>query len=172
MLYDALWNEACAYSLLAAWAAARNSRVPPAKSWRHQRHYSTRSQPVKIPARFNVMKAEQSNTSVKFGDRVIMKLYRRVEPGMNPELEIGRALTARRFRHSPSLVGALEYTHENDEPMTLALAQTFIANQGNAWEYTLSAADPLPRQRLLPGSEGHSLEAIHDQRVREFLGHR
>ena len=61
------------------------------------------------------MKAEQSNTSVKFGDRVIMKLYRRVEPGINPELEIGRTLTARNFRHSPSLVGALEYHQRSND---------------------------------------------------------
>jgi maltose alpha-D-glucosyltransferase/alpha-amylase len=84
------------------------------------------------------LKGEQSNTSVKFGDCVIMKLYRRVEPGVNPELEVGRTLTARRFPHSPALIGALEYVKERAEPMTLALAQTFVANQGNAWDYTLT----------------------------------
>ena len=76
------------------------------------------------------MKAEQSNTSVKFGDRVIMKLYRRVEPGLNPELEIGRTLAVRNFHHSPSLVGALEYHHATNEPITLAIAQTFIPTKG------------------------------------------
>jgi trehalose synthase-fused probable maltokinase len=138
VLYDALWNEDCAYSILASMgqgaqfqgtsgtvmgsATALFDKVPD----------RTRTAPI------SVMKAEQSNTSVKFDDCVIMKLYRRVEPGINPELEIGRVLTARNFRHSPSLVGALEYHRSSNDPTTLVLAQTFVANHGNAWEYTLS----------------------------------
>lgn len=138
VLYDALWNKDCAYSLLtcmgrrAQFQGASGTLVGSATALFDEIAVRPDTSPV------SVMKAEQSNSSVKFGERVIMKLYRRVEPGINPELEIGRALTARNFRHSPSLVGALEYTHERGEPTTLALAQTFIANQGNAWEYTLS----------------------------------
>ena len=138
VLYDALWNEDCAYSLLASmgqraqFKGSSGTVVGSATALFDQAAVRPYAAPV------CVMKAEQSNTSVKFGDRVIMKLYRRVEPGVNPELEIGRTLTARNFRHSPSLVGALEYHQDHHEPTTLALAQTFIANQGNAWEYTLS----------------------------------
>jgi trehalose synthase-fused probable maltokinase len=138
VLYDAVWNEDCAYSLLTCmgrrvqFQGASGTLVGSATALFDEIAVSPDTSPV------SVMKAEQSNTSVKFGDRVIMKLYRRVEPGINPELEIGRALTARNFRHSPSLVGALESIHERDEPTTLALAQTFIANQGNAWEYALA----------------------------------
>ncbi len=138
VLYDALWNEDCAYSLLtsmgqrAQFKGSSGTVVGSATALFSEAAVRREIAPV------SVMKAEQSNTSVKFGDRVIMKLYRRVEPGVNPELEIGRTLTARNFRHSPSLVGALEYHHARHEPTTLALAQTFIANQGNAWEYTLS----------------------------------
>lgn len=138
VLYDALWNPDCALALLASMG-------------QEDRHKgSTGTLVGSATAQFadaavrldssliSVMKGEQSNTSVKFGDRVIMKLYRRIEPGMNPELEIGRALTSRSFRNSPELVGALEYAREHEEPMTMALAQRFIANQGNAWDYTLS----------------------------------
>jgi len=138
VLYDALWSEACAYALLDS--MGRRSQFPGPSG---ALVGSSTALFDDIAARRNtspvsVMKAEQSNTSVKFGDRVILKLYRRVERGVNPELEIGRTLTARNFRHSPSLVGALEYAKERGEPTTLALAQTFIANQGNAWEYMLS----------------------------------
>lgn len=138
VLYDALWNEDCAYSLLASmgqraqFQGSSGTVVGSATTLFDEAAIQREISPI------SVMKAEQSNTSVKFGDRVIMKLYRRVEPGLNPELEIGRTLTARNFRHSPSLVGALEYHHAHNEPTTLALAQTFIANQGNAWEHTLS----------------------------------
>ena len=138
VLYDALWNPDCALALLASMG-------------QEDRHKGSTGTVVgSATAQFadaavrldssliSVMKGEQSNTSVKFGDRVMMKLYRRIEPGMNPELEIGRALTSRSFRNSPDLVGALDYALEHDEPMTLALAQRFVANQGNAWDYTLS----------------------------------
>jgi trehalose synthase-fused probable maltokinase len=138
VLYDALWNRDCAYSLLtsmgrhAQFRGSSGTLVGSATELFDEDTMRLNTAPV------SVMKAEQSNTSVKFDDRVIMKLYRRSEPGVNPELEIGRVLTARHFRHSPSLVGALEYTGEHAEPTTLALAQTFLTNQGNAWEYVLS----------------------------------
>jgi maltose alpha-D-glucosyltransferase/alpha-amylase len=138
VLYDALWNADCAFSLLrsigrrAQYQGASGTLVgTPTALFDEQ---AVRPDTASIA----VMKAEQSNTSVRFGDRIIMKLYRRVEPGINPDLEIGRTLTARNFRHSPALVGALEYMHERDMPTTVAIAQTFIANQGNAWEYTLA----------------------------------
>lgn len=138
LLYDALWNDNCAYSLLRSMGRRAQFQGPSGKVVASSTPLFDEISAGQDTDPVSIMKAEQSNTSVRFGDRVIMKLYRRVEPGMNPELEIGRALTARRFEHSPSVVGALEYTHENDEPMTLALAQTFMPNQGNAWEYTLS----------------------------------
>jgi trehalose synthase-fused probable maltokinase len=83
------------------------------------------------------MKAEQSNTSVKFGRRAIMKLYRRAERGVNPDLEIGRALTARQFSHSPTVLGAFEYVRGQEEPATIAILHSFVENQGDAWQYTL-----------------------------------
>ncbi len=138
ILYDALWHEACAYALLTS-------------MWRHAPFHGSSGTVVGSAtglfdeaamsahaASGSVLKGEQSNTSVKFAGCAIMKLYRRVEPGMNPELEIGRTLTARRFTHSPALLGALEYVQERTEPVTLALTHTFVANQGNAWDYTLT----------------------------------
>ena len=84
-----------------------------------------------------MMKGEQSNTSIRFGDKAIVKMYRRLEQGVNPDLEIGRVLTARDFRHTPGVLGALEYVRERQEPMTLAIAQQFIANTGDGWRYTV-----------------------------------
>jgi trehalose synthase-fused probable maltokinase len=85
----------------------------------------------------SVIKGEQSNSSVKFGSRAILKLYRRCEQGINPDLEIGRVLTERGFGHSPAVLGALEYIKPDQEPSTMVLVQSFIENQGDVWQYTV-----------------------------------
>ena len=68
-----------------------------------------------------------------------MKLFRRLEPGVNPDLEIGRFLTDKGFAHTPPVVGALEYRESKGEPMTLAVIQSFIPYSQDAWQFTLEA---------------------------------
>jgi maltose alpha-D-glucosyltransferase/alpha-amylase len=80
---------------------------------------------------------DQSNTSVLFDKRVIMKVFRRIEPGLNPDLEIGEFLAQRRFARVPPLLGSLSYSRGPDEPAAVAMLQTYIFNQGNAWEVTI-----------------------------------
>ena len=87
------------------------------------------------------IKAEQSNTSVIFGDRLILKLYRRVEPGINPDFEIGRLLTEHHFPHIPPVAGALEYRPTKGESITLGILQAFVPNESDAWNYTLDSID-------------------------------
>ncbi|MBI3879627.1 MAG: maltose alpha-D-glucosyltransferase [Verrucomicrobia bacterium] len=82
-------------------------------------------------------KADQSNSSVIYGDRLILKFFRRIEVGVNPDLEIGRFLTVRKFPHSPPVAGALEYRGLNDEEITVALLSSFTAKCKTAWEHTL-----------------------------------
>src|SRR5438105_5540076 len=59
---------------------------------------------------------DQSNTSVLFGKRLILKMFRRVEPGPNPDVEIGEYLTERRFPREPPLVGSISYLPQTDLP--------------------------------------------------------
>ncbi len=81
---------------------------------------------------------EQSNTSAVFQNRVILKLFRRLHLGVNPDLEVGRYLTERAsLEHVPDVGGALEYVVGQGEPMTLAVLHQYIPNQGDAWVYTL-----------------------------------
>jgi maltose alpha-D-glucosyltransferase/alpha-amylase len=86
--------------------------------------------------------ADQSNTLVRFGDRLVLKLFRKLEPGVNPDLEIGRFLTrSTTFRHMPPVAGGLDL-HDGGrgrEPTTLAVLQGFVANEGDAWSFTLDA---------------------------------
>ena len=82
------------------------------------------------------MGAEQTNSSVVLEDSLALKLYRRIEPGVNPELEILRFLTERDFRHIASLEG---YTSYEGRPLetTLAILQRFVPSKGDGWELAL-----------------------------------
>ena len=89
------------------------------------------------------MKAEQSNTSIVFGERLVLKLVRRPDQGVNPELDMGRYLTQHAgFPHVPKVAGAFEYQQGRGEPMTLAILQQFVPNEGDAWSYTLDQLRP------------------------------
>jgi len=82
--------------------------------------------------------AEQSNTSLFYGDRLILKLFRRQQPGVNPDCEMGRYLTEEvPFDAIPPFAGAIEYVPADGKPATLAMLQGFVANQGDAWTRTL-----------------------------------
>jgi maltose alpha-D-glucosyltransferase / alpha-amylase len=80
---------------------------------------------------------DQSNTSVIFGWHRILKMFRRLDPGPNPDLEIGRVLTAQGFTRVPPLLGAATYTVGDDE-CSIVMVQRFVSNQGNAWEVTIA----------------------------------
>jgi maltose alpha-D-glucosyltransferase/alpha-amylase len=92
---------------------------------------------IKLEAALSV--AEQSNNSVIFGERLMLKVFRRLEEGVNPELEVGRFLTEETdFAQISPLAGSLEYRRDSGEPVTLAVLQGYVPNQGDAWQYTLT----------------------------------
>jgi maltose alpha-D-glucosyltransferase/alpha-amylase len=82
--------------------------------------------------------AQTSNTTLRLGDGLFLKIYRKLQPGLNPELEIGRYLTE--VAHFPNIVpvaGAVEYTNGESVSYTMALLQAFVPNQGDGWTYTV-----------------------------------
>jgi maltose alpha-D-glucosyltransferase / alpha-amylase len=83
--------------------------------------------------------AEQSNTSILYGDRFILKLFRHLEAGLNPDAEIGQYLTEKtHFDRIPPFAGSIEYgTSENSGSSTLAMLQGLVANEGDGWKWTL-----------------------------------
>jgi maltose alpha-D-glucosyltransferase/alpha-amylase len=107
--------------------------------------------------------AEQSNTSIVYGDRWILKLFRRLEEGINLDRELGEHLTRQSFPHTPSVVGALELNTGRGQTTTLGALQAYVPNQGDAWEFTLEslgryfervrASSTDPAGLPLPGSE-------------------
>jgi maltose alpha-D-glucosyltransferase/alpha-amylase len=81
--------------------------------------------------------AEQSNTSIIFGDKYFLKLFRKVEPGLNPDLEVGRFLTQQNFPNTPAVNGSLEYQNQNGEKITIGILTDYLPNSKDAWEFTL-----------------------------------
>lgn len=96
------------------------------------------------PSSSRLSSAEQSNSSLLFEESLILKLFRRVEPGINPDVEIGRFLTEEAgFVHTPPFAGEIIYeaSDENDlgqESYELALLQGQVRNHGDGWEWTLA----------------------------------
>jgi maltose alpha-D-glucosyltransferase/alpha-amylase len=84
------------------------------------------------------MSTEQSNTSIVYGRWLILKLFRRIEPGINPDFEICRQLTVRAgFPRVPVVAGVFEYAGPGGEPATLAMAQQFVESQADGWSHAL-----------------------------------
>lgn len=88
------------------------------------------------------LKDEHGNSLVGYDDRLVMKLLRRIEPGANPDLELGRFLTEKtNFTSVAPVAGSLEYRRGRREPMTVAVLQGFVPNDGDARSHTLDALD-------------------------------
>src|SRR5262245_42057990 len=141
ILSDAMWDQAVSQMLLRA--IGHGARFPGKAG--SLVGSSTTAYPSLVfshgPLDARVMNAEQSNTSVVFGNQAILKLYRRLQPGVNPEWEIGRLLTSLTFPYSPAVGGAIEYVRSGGETTTVCLLQAFIRNDGDAWTMTLTALD-------------------------------
>ncbi len=142
LLYDALIDEKFDRALLKTIGSRKRykGRLGTIKPSRTQAFRQILG-PGKIePTTVKIPDVEQSNSSVVFDDRFIMKVLRKVEPGVHPDLEIGRFLTEKaRFAHSPPVVGALEYTRDRRAPITLAILQGYVPSEGDAWTYTLDS---------------------------------
>jgi maltose alpha-D-glucosyltransferase/alpha-amylase len=90
-----------------------------------------------VPSR--LASAEQSNTSILYDDLAILKIFRRVTNGENPDVEIGRFLTeVAHFDHIPAYLGDLHLTTDST---TLAFLQAFAPNIGDGWAWTLTDLD-------------------------------
>ena len=98
------------------------------------------SQHVDVSANSHVLSAEQSNSSMLFDNKFFLKLYRKLEDGVNPDVEITRFLTEKTdFPNVPAFVGALEYRRPKADPTVICLLQRAIANEGDVWTLTVDA---------------------------------
>ncbi|HEV3129679.1 MAG TPA: hypothetical protein VGY32_11890 [Solirubrobacteraceae bacterium] len=92
------------------------------------------AEPDQVEAR--MVGVEQSNTSIVFDDRLVLKVFRKLEPGINPELEMLRFLTRHEFEHIAPLQGWYEYEGQA-LAATLGVLQTFLPEATGGWELAL-----------------------------------
>ncbi len=141
LLYDATYDGACMTAMLKAVETSAESETQAGKlRGRPSSAFGEIRGSEEAAARHG--SAEQSNTSVLFGERMIMKLFRRPEPGPNPDTEIGRYLTEKTsFDRIAPFAGSLDYERAGTdtlvEPTTLGMVQGLVANQGDGWAWTL-----------------------------------
>ena len=82
--------------------------------------------------------SKQNNSSIVYDSRHILKLFRRVEPGLNPDLEVSRHLAeTASFAYTPPFEGGIEYRGPGAVSMTLAMLQGYVRSAGSGWDYTL-----------------------------------
>ncbi|MEP6937046.1 MAG: maltose alpha-D-glucosyltransferase [Chthoniobacterales bacterium] len=88
----------------------------------------------------HVITAEQSNSSILFENGFFLKLYRKLEDGVNPDVEVTRFLTEQTsFSHVPAFAGSIEYRREKAEPKVICLLQAAVTSESDAWSLTLDA---------------------------------
>ncbi len=139
LLHNAMGTDAAAAPLLTLIQEQR--RLPSGAG--EFRGFTTRVYPevrgaLEEPLAVRRVQTEQSNSSIVYGSRLILKLIRRLEAGINPELDMGRYLSEKAaLPFVPPLAGGLTYRRPGTAPMTLALLHGYVRSGGNGWDYTL-----------------------------------
>jgi maltose alpha-D-glucosyltransferase/alpha-amylase len=114
--------------------------------------------PIKPPEHIRVVETEQFNTTALVDNDYVVKLYRKLESGINPAIEIGRFLTEiAGFANTPALLGSVELV-EGDNKSAIAVVHAFVENQGNAWTVTSAYLDRFVEEQRLLGASEHASE--------------
>jgi maltose alpha-D-glucosyltransferase / alpha-amylase len=122
----------------------------------HVRGLLTSTHLERAPDRKWVRGSGDQSNSIAFADeRFALKLFRRIEPAINPEFEVGRFLAAHGFTRAPALFGGIEYDRPGLAPGTLAIVQAAITHQGSGWDFTI---DELRRYYERVAARVHSSE--------------
>ncbi len=130
-------------------------------------------EPPEVKLTSHLVGVEQSNTSIVYNEKSILKLFRRIEEGMNPELEIGDFLTKNSFQNTPKVLGDLRYVERGSEPVILGILQDYIKNSTDAWNLFLNEIDrflrwSLSEKKTLPKWPG-SMPELLDWNIREEI---
>jgi maltose alpha-D-glucosyltransferase/alpha-amylase len=140
VLFSAVWDSRFADALLGAIARRRRLRGRSGElAASHTRAFRRAwggSHPALQPAAPDV---DQRNTSIIYGDRFALKIFRRLEAGTNPEIEMLSFLTEHGFQNAPPLTGSIEYRSDDGAASSAAVLTGFVGNHGDGWFYTLDA---------------------------------
>lgn len=123
------------------------------------------------------LSAEQSNSSLIYGEGVVLKVIRRINPGIHPEAEMTRHLTLCGYANAPALLGEVVRVAPDGAPHHLMILQAFVRNQGDAWAWTLDwlaravdeaaltdnpTEDPFAGHVAFAGALGRRLGELHE----------
>lgn len=144
-VYDALHDK----DVTSVWVdSIRDARVD------GELHFYCYADAESLPVGQNslVLTGEQSNTSLIYGDSAILKVFRRLQPGVNPDIEIGAALTEHGARHVPRLLGSVELDR-GERKYALAMLQEFLTTATDGWELAKASVRDLMNEGDLHADE-------------------
>ncbi|WP_161866858.1 maltose alpha-D-glucosyltransferase [Pseudomonas yangonensis] len=122
---------------------------------------------------FKLLSAEQSNSSALIGGQLLLKLLRRGFPGIHPEVEMGRFLSDHGYANVAPFLGEVVRVDESGQPHTLMVVQSYLDNQGDAWQWTLNTLDRAIRDELAGGTADPDVDALGElERFAGVLGRR
>jgi len=164
-LYDGLFDDGTCQTLLASMQEERTVTMRRGLVQADNVDLTPQRAPADTLTPITRSPSDQSNTSILFGKRLMLKLFRRLEPGPNPDVEIGEYLTEHEFGRVPPLMGSISYLSQTDLPgakgpgfpalpSSIAMLQEYVWNQGNAWQVTIDELG-----RYLERVAGHPLPA-------------
>jgi len=137
VLYDGLFAPELQQAIFTRMANHENITLKDSKVRFYGNKLLKRFVKEQTKARSNVLSAEQSNTSITYGNQFFLKIYRKVDHAINPDLEIIHFLTEKsKFKNIPAFIGAIEWQYKKSS-IVLGMMQEQIENQGDAWTYML-----------------------------------
>jgi maltose alpha-D-glucosyltransferase/alpha-amylase len=117
--------------------------------------------PIKTPEHIRAVETEQSNSTALVDNDYVAKVYRKLESGINPEIEMGWFLTeVAGFANTPALLGSVELVEgDNNNKSAIAVVHAFVENQGDAWTVTSNYLDRFVDEQRLIGASEHVSES-------------
>jgi maltose alpha-D-glucosyltransferase/alpha-amylase len=142
ILYESIYNKQFRDSLLKLISESKHIRGrtgeiagEPGKNLKTQL-YSTKESELNS----YLVKSEQSNSSIMYGSKFMLKLYRRLDEGMNPEIELQGFLTEKtEFKNIPPYLGSINIQMPEKEQLVTGMLQGFVENEGDGWSFTTNA---------------------------------
>ncbi|AHM58928.1 trehalose synthase [Flammeovirgaceae bacterium 311] len=135
-VYDALYSKAFRDSIIRQWSNKAKTPDRRLQAIAGSKIAEWVENTPDLPSR--VMSAEQSNSAIAFDNSLFMKLYRKLDYVVNPDIEVSRFLTEKAgFEYTPNYLGALEWHQSDGRTLMVGMAQEMVSNQGDAWQYIL-----------------------------------
>jgi maltose alpha-D-glucosyltransferase/alpha-amylase len=162
VLYDAVYDESFRASLLVMMAVKRRFRGKTGELVAFAgRRFRNLTVGKGVSLSSQVLKGEQSNTSILYENTLILKLYRRLGEGLNPDPEIVRFLTERAgFEGTPAFGGSIEYLRKGSDPLVVGHLQAYVPNEGDAWTYSLDAVHQYFERVLSEPADGQEIPPL------------